>query len=68
MLKPLALVVFGVTAYQPPSGGCVLKHSAGCRTHLDALQPPSGGCVLKPGMKTDVEQGYWFSRLQAAVC
>ena len=25
MLKPISLVVFGITAYQPPLGGCVLK-------------------------------------------
>ena len=32
---------------QPPSGGCVLKHSH--NTDLPSLhfQPPSGGCVLK---------------------
>ena len=34
--------------WQPPSGGCVLKHQPNCLTHLDAKQPPSCGCVLKP--------------------
>ena len=33
--------------YQPPSGGCVLKHKSR-HCHGNSLeQPPSGGCVLK---------------------
>ena len=33
--------------FQPPSGGCVLKHRRGVSVHIVARQPPSGGCVLK---------------------
>ena len=33
---------------QPPSGGCVLKHSNKSLFRMELAQPPSGGCVLKP--------------------
>ena len=34
--------------YQPPSGGCVLKHVGARQTNApEPDQPPSGGCVLK---------------------
>ena len=33
--------------YQPPSGGCVLKHEDVDDRKAEAIQPPSGGCVLK---------------------
>ena len=36
-----------VRLYQPPSGGCVLKHSFRRRIFPLTSQPPSGGCVLK---------------------
>ena len=32
---------------QPPSGGCVLKHTDNPTSTPDRRQPPSGGCVLK---------------------
>ena len=32
---------------QPPSGGCVLKHSLRTNFLKRHFQPPSGGCVLK---------------------
>ena len=32
---------------QPPSGGCVLKHSRATNGESRDQQPPSGGCVLK---------------------
>ena len=34
-------------AFQPPSGGCVLKLLLGLSFESFAGQPPSGGCVLK---------------------
>ena len=33
--------------FQPPSGGCVLKHGLKASKHGLLIQPPSGGCVLK---------------------
>ena len=33
--------------FQPPSGGCVLKHGGVAHDVLQGFQPPSGGCVLK---------------------
>ena len=35
-------------AFQPPSGGCVLKQFRNAVDKERAFQPPSGGCVLKP--------------------
>ena len=48
MLKLPLLLLSMQTKSQPPSGGCVLKHSliGACFRYQD--QPPSGGCVLKP--------------------
>ena len=34
-------------AFQPPSGGCVLKHTHLRPVNNSPRQPPSGGCVLK---------------------
>ena len=34
-------------AFQPPSGGCVLKLWVGREHIVGRHQPPSGGCVLK---------------------
>ena len=34
-------------AFQPPSGGCVLKRSTCAAATKGIVQPPSGGCVLK---------------------
>ena len=34
--------------WQPPSGGCVLKHYVIEDLYKREMQPPSGGCVLKP--------------------
>ena len=37
--------------YQPPSGGCVLKHGFwAVHQEKQRAQPPSGGCVLKPAI------------------
>ena len=48
MLKLRDYYLHVVTMYQPPSGGCVLKHKSR-HCHGNSLeQPPSGGCVLKP--------------------
>ena len=33
--------------WQPPSGGCVLKHLTRLNPPPMQSQPPSGGCVLK---------------------
>ena len=33
--------------FQPPSGGCVLKHFSLSKGFTATTQPPSGGCVLK---------------------
>ena len=35
---------------QPPSGGCVLKHTKTLESEIILTQPPSGGCVLKPSL------------------
>ena len=37
-----------IESVQPPSGGCVLKHSNPKNNAFAPHQPPSGGCVLKP--------------------
>ena len=48
MLKQQQDVREILLGHQPPSGGCVLKHSMnGLRLGINP-QPPSGGCVLKP--------------------
>ena len=54
-------------SFQPPSGGCVLKLSAGAVFRAISNQPPSGGCVLKPPSPRSNPQSA-ASRLQAAVC
>ena len=41
--------------YQPPSGGCVLKHTKIMLGGDVDYQPPSGGCVLKRGQKVRVK-------------
>ena len=33
--------------FQPPSGGCELKHFITAQGFFRRLQPPSGGCELK---------------------
>ena len=48
MLKPAKLAPRVRIAFQPPSGGCVLKLEVFSTIIRLPLQPPSGGCVLKP--------------------
>ena len=52
---------------QPPSGGCVLKHSVPQARRTKRSQPPSGGCVLKQLPRLG-NQPVKVSRLRAAVC
>nr|DAQ97065.1 MAG TPA: hypothetical protein [Herelleviridae sp.] len=47
MLKLLSGKCLIRVAFQPPSGGCVLKHLLRVLLYLCLNQPPSGGCVLK---------------------
>ena len=48
MLKPDSRKVMSMVAYQPPLGGCVLKHTQPTPERGFFVQPPLGGCVLKP--------------------
>ena len=48
MLKQSFSRTWNASYYQPPSGGCVLKHSLYFVAGQVSFQPPSGGCVLKP--------------------
>ena len=50
MLKLSTVDVILFTVRQPPSGGCVLKHSTFAPHQGGMGQPPSGGCVLKHGL------------------
>ena len=56
-----------ILAYQPPSGGCVLKQRMMADRERRAFQPPSGGCVLKQ-IKRMGDLQREISRLRAAVC
>ena len=67
MLKPFIEKEVVLATSQPPSGGCVLKHSTYGLVYNALYQPPSGGCVLKPDKSLGLE-GAAPSRLQAAVC
>ena len=46
-VETLLIVNRDFDRYQPPSGGCVLKHPTGSKPYWRFPQPPSGGCVLK---------------------
>ena len=48
MLKLLEQTNSAAVFSQPPSGGCVLKHTLAAKAGSNDAQPPSGGCVLKP--------------------
>ena len=48
MLKQDMVVIHQTIICQPPSGGCVLKHTESQTRRREPTQPPSGGCVLKP--------------------
>ena len=54
--------------FQPPSGGCVLKHYSAKIKRVWLVQPPSGGCVLKQNVRPNFQTTTSPSRLQAAVC
>ena len=41
---------------QPPSGGCVLKHTWKKELVSEFEQPPSGGCVLKPKLRLSISR------------
>ena len=47
MLKPHTETKHIIMNIQPPSGGCVLKHTPIRALPRPSSQPPSGGCVLK---------------------
>ena len=54
--------------FQPPSGGCVLKHTYSNGESDNWCQPPSGGCVLKRQFSLYFKTLSSASRLRAAVC
>ena len=63
MLKPHRQSDARNADFQPPSGGCVLKHRLiQSAAMLFSIQPPSGGCVLKRYPEKDT----WFLRKPAA--
>ena len=47
MLKLSLVFTLNGVLWQPPSGGCVLKHPLLLLLDQENGQPPSGGCVLK---------------------
>ena len=66
MLKPNTVKIPIIIAFQPPSGGCVLKQMKAGNLLSLRIQPPSGGCVLKQlrhGNHMDVQLAAAFGRL-----
>ena len=56
---------------QPPSGGCVLKHTYSFDPGINSHQPPSGGCVLKHcyfSLATHIGGPAAFRRLCVETC
>ena len=67
MLKRSIGRVFDGKGFQPPSGGCVLKHNCDGYWKDKETQPPSGGCVLKPIVQ-DLESGEFFPAAFGRLC
>ena len=54
--------------FQPPSGGCVLKHDAREQLKADAISAAFGRLCVETFDFSTLHKSYDVSRLRAAVC